>query len=418
MKINQKGVPIMGNAVLASTSRLTRMLFETLRIKTHSRAVYACQLKRAFALLSIGSTILCASVQARDIAIAQIGPFTGLPSPDAHEVYAGAMAYFAKVNAQGGVNGNKLTLTKFDDRFDGNEFVNQLSAVRREQKYVALLSPIGVLGIVRMLQENLLSDAGLIVINVIPGIESFRKANNPYVFHVRAGDEAQIERIVKHAKLLNIMKLAVLQQEIASGPEWTASVKSSAERLGGFQIKVVVAKHDDGALAAAGGEISKLTDSQAVVILGTPKFIADGVASTRKAGIKQQIYTMSYAPPGLVVKVAGEAQARGVGIVQTFPSPNGRVSQVQRDFQSAMKAHMPEVKQYSFFHFEGYLSARVLAEAIRRAGGRTDPESLSRAMRTASPMDFNGFIADFRKSNAGSQWTDMSVISRNGALLY
>ncbi|MGL5001518.1 MAG: ABC transporter substrate-binding protein, partial [Casimicrobium sp.] len=76
------------------------------------------------------------------------------------------------------------------------------------------------------------------------------------------------------------------------------------------------------------------------------------------------------------------------------------------------------VKTLTHFHFEGYLSARVLTQALRRTGARTTPENLAAALRAASPMDFKGFTVDFRRSNQGSQWTDIAVIAKDGVLRY
>ncbi len=59
---------------------------------------------------------------ADDIVVAQIGPFTGLPSPDAPDINTGAKAYFEQVNRSGGINGRKITLFTLDDRFTADGF--------------------------------------------------------------------------------------------------------------------------------------------------------------------------------------------------------------------------------------------------------------------------------------------------------
>jgi ABC-type branched-subunit amino acid transport system substrate-binding protein len=153
--------------------------------------------------------------------------------------------------------------------------------------------------------------------------------------------------------------------------------------------------------------------------VGAPRFMGDGVAALRKAGVSQSLFVLSYVPAGLLVKLAGPEGARGVGIAQTFPNPNGITLPLQREFQAAMKAAHPDVRSYTPFHLEGYLSARVVAEAIRRSKDREiTPAALEKALHAAGEMDFGGFRVDFSKSNVGSNWVDIGVVTAEGKIRY
>ncbi|MBA4267106.1 MAG: ABC transporter permease, partial [Comamonadaceae bacterium] len=61
----------------------------------------------AWSVMTAGAVLAMPAVQAQDIVVGQIGPFTVLPAPDAHEINKGAKAYFAQVNSKGGVNGRR-----------------------------------------------------------------------------------------------------------------------------------------------------------------------------------------------------------------------------------------------------------------------------------------------------------------------
>lgn len=355
---------------------------------------------------------------AQDIHVAQIGPFTGLPSPDAHEINAGASAFFDSINAADGVKGRRLKLTRFDDAFNGDKFVQQLEAVKAEQKYVALLSPIGSAGIGRALKDKLFDDANLVVLNAVPGSDALRNPGHPMLFHVRAGDAKQLERIVLHAKVLNLSRLMVVHHDLPIGVVGLASIKAIAERVGGVKIASVQSSQDATAIVAAVQSVRKQGEFDAVVVIGSPKFSADSIAQLRVAGVRQQIYALSYATPELITKIAGLEHAQGVGIVQTYPNPRTKITQIQREFQSVMTKYAPTVKTYSPFHFEGYLSARLLVQAIRKAGGKTTPTAIAGALRELGPMTFGDLQIDFSKSNVGGSWTDIAVITRDGSLRY
>jgi branched-chain amino acid transport system substrate-binding protein len=364
----------------------------------------------------LAAALAAGSAGAQDITLGQIGPFTVIPVPDASEVNAGITAYLKAANAAGGVRGHKIDFFSLDDRYSGPGFVEQFNKAM-EKKPLALLSPIGSDALSTMYKDKLLDKSDVVIMNVIPGAESLRNPGHPRVFHIRAGDKQQIEKIVHTARTLGTSRLAVLYQDLVIGTSgW--SVAETAAKADGMEIQGVKTKPDPASLAAAAEQVKKL-DSQSVLVVGAPRFMADGVAALRKAGMSQTLYVLSYVPAGLLVKLAGPEGARGVGISQTFPNPNGIVLPLQRDFQAAMKAAHPEIKHYSPFHLEGYLSARVVVEALRRSKERDlTPAALERALHAAGEMDMGGFRVDFSKGNVGSHWVDIGVVNAEGRIIY
>jgi ABC-type branched-subunit amino acid transport system substrate-binding protein len=355
--------------------------------------------------------------QAQEISLGQVGPFTGIPVPDAPETNQGIQAYLKAANAAGGVRGNRLTLFTLDDRYTADGFVEQFGKAL-ERKPVALLQPIGSAALTTMLKDKLLDKSDVVIINAIPGAESLRSPGHPRLFHIRAGDRQQIEKIVHHARSMGTTRMAVLYQDLPIGTSGWAVAEAAGKAEGGLDLKAVKSGTELPVLAKAAEEVRKL-DPQAVLVVGAPRFMADGVAALRKAGVSQSLFVLSYVPAGLLVKLAGPEGARGVGIAQTYPNPNGITLPLQRDFQAAMKAAFPDIKSYTPFQLEGYLSARVVAEAIRRSKERDiTPAMLERALHAAGEMDFGGFRVNFAKGNVGSSWVDIGVVTQDGRIRY
>jgi ABC-type branched-subunit amino acid transport system substrate-binding protein len=369
---------------------------------------------RRLALASLAAAAMGAGAQ--DVVIGQVGPFTVIPVPDAPEINQGIQAYVQQANKGGGVKGRKLSLFELDDRYSAEGFAEQFGKAM-DKKPVALLSPIGSAALTRMLSDKMLDKSDVIVINAIPGAESLRNPGHPRLFHLRAGDKQQIEKIVNHARTLNITRMAVLYQDLAIGTSgWAMAEQAGKDSK--LELKGVKSGTDAAALEKATKELNQL-NSQAVLIVGAPRFMADGVAALRKGGTSQMLFVLSYVPPGLVAKLAGSEAARGVGIAQTYPNPNGITLPLQRDFQTAMKAAYPQLTTYTSFQLEGYLSARVLAEGIKRhKEGPITAASLEKSLRGAGEMDFGGFRVDFTNGNVGSRWVDIAVIAQDGKLRY
>lgn len=354
---------------------------------------------------------------AQDIVLGQVGPFTVIPVPDAPEINQGIQAYVKQANAAGGVRGHKLSFFELDDRYSAEGFVEQFGKAL-DRKPVALLSPIGSSALSTLLKEKLLDKSDVVIFNAIPGAESLRSPGHARLFHLRAGDKQQIEKIVHHARTFGSSRMTVLYQDLVMGTSGFAVAEQAAKAEGGLDLKGVKSGTDGAALAAAAQQVRQL-DPQAVLIVGAPRFMADGVAALRKAGVSQSLFVLSYVPAGLLVKVAGPEGARGVGVAQTYPNPNGITLPLQREFQAAMKAAHPELKSYTSFHLEGYLSARVVSEAIKRSKDKdVTPASLDRALRSAGEMDIGGFRVDFSKGNVGSRWVDIGVVGQDGRIKY
>lgn len=370
-------------------------------------------LRTAFMLTALA---VLPAVNAQEIVLGQIGPFTVLPVPDAPEINQGIKAYVNEANKQG-IRGRKISVFEADDRYSADGFVEQFQKAL-EKKPVALLSPIGSNALKRLLDDKLLDNADVLVMNAIPGAESFRAPGHPKLFHIRAGDKQQIEKMVTHSRTIGMTRLSVLYQDLPIGTSGMAVAQEATSRSAGLELKGVKSAPEAAALAAASQQIVAL-GGQGVLVLGAPRFMADGVAALRKAGVSQSIFVLSYVPSGLIVKLAGPEGARGVGIAQTYPNPNGRTLPIHRDFQTAMKGSFPQLAQYTSFHLEGYLSARTVAEALKR---NTEKEptaaGLAKTLRSMGEIDFGGFRVDFSKGNVGSTFVDIAVIGSDGKLRY
>lgn len=348
-----------------------------------------------------------------DIVVGQVGPFTVLPVPDAPQLNQGMKACLAQVNERGGINGRRVSFFEIDDTYSAEGFVKAFGQAL-QRRPAALLSPIGSSALSHALNDKLFDQADVIVINAIPGAEALRNPGHPKLFHIRAGDRQQIEKIVAHAATLGIPSLAVVHQDIVIGTSGLKMAQAAAQshriEVTGFQ-----ATTDKASLAAAAKKASD-SGAKAVLVIGSPRFMADGVAELRHAGAGSFVFALSYVPAGLLAKIAGSG-ARGVALAQTFPNPMGVSLPLQREFQSGMKAAFPEVKQYTSFHREGYISARVFAEAARRAKEVT-PDGVARSLRAMGEYDMGGFRVNFARNNVGSSFVDIGVVTAEGRLMY
>jgi ABC-type branched-subunit amino acid transport system substrate-binding protein len=350
------------------------------------------------------------------VILGQIAPFTGYPLPYGREVNQGIRACLERGTSAQGTHGKKISFFELDDGYSANTFVEQFRKAK-ERRAVALLAPVGSEVVKRLLSDKLLDANDIVIINALPGAESFRNPGHPMLFHVRAGDKQQIEKIVNHVKTLGMSKLAVMYQDLPIGVSGMQVAQAEANRAGGLELLPVKASPAASALVEASARIASL-DAPGVLILGAPNFMVDGVVALRRAKVHRSLFVLSYAPHEAIVSAAGTDAARGVGIAQTFPDPNGKRMLLQKDFQAAMASTFPRVKEYTSAQLEGCVTARVAIEGLRRTGGSPAPAMLSKALHEMGDVDLGGFRIDFSKGNVGSTFVDIAVIGADGKLRY
>ena len=362
---------------------------------------------------------LAAAVQAfaqQEILVGHVAGFTGPVNKDANEMYQGATAAFAAVNDSGGIDGRKFRIIQSDDNYKPDETVKNIKSMIG--KVVALLPATGSANMDMVLKSGVLDGVTLPLVGTIPSPDSVRIPLNRNIFHFRAGDRAQLERIVEQLTTVGLTKIGVLVSKNAANAERVAIVEQALQRRnltlaanGLFTL---------GATTDFAPAINALTgkDVQAVLLIGPPGPIADLVKEVRRRGISAQLLSISYADAAHIVKVAGGDQARGFIIAQVLPNLNNKTKGLVKGFHEDFGKYANSKEKPTHFNLEGYISAKLIVEAIRRSKEAT-PDGVRRGLELLRNYDMGGYTVDFSPTqHTGSRFVDLAVISHDGRLMY
>jgi len=371
-------------------------------------------------LRQLAAALAAVSIQAAasDLVVAQIAPITGQLTASGIGNAVGAKAHFDQVNAQGGINGQKIRFVLEDDRYNSEETIRLLQLVANRDKPVAFVNLVGSATVSAVLKDKTLDRIGIPIIGVTPGSEVLRSPGNPWLFHVHAGDRAQIKRLVSHLSTLAMTRIAVVYQDIPFGK---AALSFVDELTPDLKVKVVAripvsAAAED--LKPAAHQL-KAAGAQAYLMLLQSNSAASFVRDVRASADLTPIYGMSYVPVSGILDKASPAGATGVALAQVTPNPSASLTGLTRDFHATMDKFAPPGTEHSQLHLIGYLAARVTTEALRRAGPAPTPERVAASLRQMR-VDLGGYAIDFPGigSNVGSQFVDIGVITRSGRLMY
>ena len=319
------------------------------------------------------------------MANAQTGPAAGLGTG----MKAGASAYFARVNAAGGVNGRKIELVVKDDGYEPARTASATEALIGTDKVYALFGYVGTP--TSSAAVPIASKAQVPYLFPFTGAEFLRNPVNKWVFNVRASyfdeTEAMVERLTKD---LGTKKIAMLMQDDAFGEAVKGGI---ARALFKRNMKIHAEsriKRNSLEVDAAVDEL-KAAQPEAIIFVGTYKQMAAAVKKAKAANMPARFLTVSFIGTENFIAEAGAA-GDGVFITQVVPSPQDASVPLVKNYQADVKA-----ENLGYTSLEGYVNAMVFVEALKAAGAQPTRASLVTALEGLN-TDVGGFKVKFSPS--------------------
>ena len=372
----------------------------------------------AFLILScLAALALLASpaAQAADIVIGQVAPFSGTLAPTGKGVNLGVQAYFARINAEGGIRGSRLKLVTRDDGYKVAETLRQTRDLLDKDKPVALVGFVGTGNTMALHKEGILSAAQIPLVGVRSGAMGLREPAPAYIFHTRASYAAEVQRIIGQMKSMGLQRIAVFHQDDPFGQDGLRAAQTHLETAG--MTLVAIGKYKKGTTDVADA-VSTIhaADPNGVIMVSNTAASAAFVKGMKEAGSFSLMIALSVTAGPQVAGIVGKETAHGLGIVQVVPQPESLAVPVSRALAEDLKRVDAQATPDHTI-LEGYVMARVLVEGIRRAG-TTDRAAILAALNALGTFDAGGVTIRYRPDNHdGSAYTDISILDRSGHLL-
>ena len=344
-----------------------------------------------------------------------LGQSTALSGPLAElgkDLSVSSKAYFDYINQQGGVHGRKIRLITLDDAYDTTKAVANAKSLIEKDMVFALFNLFGTPANTALMPT--FTQFGIPSIAPYTGSQAVRAPLNRFVFNVRASYADETEKIIEHLGIRGISKIAVVYQNNAFGIDGLSSVEGALARRK-LKLHSSASIENDASNAGAAAKTIADTSPQAVVMITAGKPSVEFIKLYKKLSTTGQFFTLSVMGTQTSVNALGK---EGIGLVvsQVAPFPFSATSGIVREYQQIMTRM--GVKNWSFISMEGFLNAKVTVEGLRRAGRDLTRERFLSAMESIGKVDFDGYQVNFSKSNhLGSQYVDLTVISRDGRFL-
>ncbi|MGZ3237064.1 MAG: ABC transporter substrate-binding protein [Burkholderiaceae bacterium] len=342
------------------------------------------------------------------ILIGQSVGLTGQIAGPVKEMNEGANAYIASINKQGGVNGRTIKIVTLDDKFDPALTTKNVESLIKQKHVFALFQVRGTPHTQGILP--LLSDNHIPLIAPSTGASVFHSPVNHFLFNVRAKYRDEVSKGIEQFTTIGFKNIGLLHVDDTFGNDALVGFKNTmdARKLApAIIVKFDRVKPD---FDSAVNDVIKV-NPQALIIVGSAASTAKFIHEFRAKGNQTMLMTLSNNSSDAFLTSLGK-DGRGVIVSQVTPAPHLATSLLGQEFKIAAQETHTAI---SYAAMEGFVSAKVLVEGIRRAGRNLTREGLISALESMGHVDLGGMVLSYGPNNhSGSEYVELTIIGKYG----
>jgi branched-chain amino acid transport system substrate-binding protein len=329
----------------------------------------------------------------REIRFGMTAPFSGSAKELGHEMKMGIEAAFGLVNEADGVYGRQLTLVAADDGYEPARTVDAVRELRDKNNVFAMIGNVGTPTAMVSLPYAL--EHRMLFFGAFTGASLLRRdPPDRYVFNYRASYAEETDAVVRY--LMNVRRvrpeqIAVFAQQDAYGDAGFAGVAKAirAMRLDDATLLRLNYRRNtvdvDDAVAQLRAHRAPI---KAIVMVATYRAAAKFIEKTRDL-YPAMIYTnVSFVGSTALAEelmLLGPRYASGVIVTQVVPAVDSYATAILK-YKSALAKFFPG-ETPGYVSLEGFVAARVLVEALKRAGPQLDTEKLVDSLEGLRDLD-------------------------------
>jgi branched-chain amino acid transport system substrate-binding protein len=355
----------------------------------------------------------------KEIVVGQVASLSGSNGADLGQgLQAGVEACFLAANTAGGIRGQTLRLVSKDDRYLPEETVNLTRELIAQERPAALIAYRGTANTLALIKSDLLVKNGITLVGTLTGAKEIQGADG--ILNLRTSYERELAELVGQVQRMVLDTLAVLYADDAFGRTGLAAIEQAAAANGSKVLaKVSYDKAPDKVDASLNAAAKQLAaaGAKAVILVAVGDPVYAFIKAFRPLNQASRVFCMSVVDPAAVVKRCGVDVAAGIGFSQVYPFPYSEKTNLVREYRRAL-AKLPNAPEPNYFSLEGYVYARVLVEALKRASDSPTEVQVSKALMNLPAMDLGGLrIQIDPQTRNGMRYTDLTVLTRQGRLV-
>jgi ABC-type branched-subunit amino acid transport system substrate-binding protein len=372
---------------------------------------------RAFVSLALGLALSHAILAHADIVVGQSLPLTGEAGAAGRGLALGSKIYFDHVNAtEGGVNGQKIVQVVKDDAYKPENTLRNVKDFVADPHVVALTGLYGTDNVSELLRQGVFDGATPPVVGVSTGARLLREPLNPSIFHLRASYVEEVEAIVRHVTSLGTKRIAVFYEDNPFGEAGLRAAEDAAKKR---NVALVARASYEPYTTDVRNAVKDVIESNpdTVIMVSITPPTAEFIQQFHAAGGQAFLFCISTANVEGLARTVAPPVLQGVGMSQVMPFPYSATLPLVAEYQKLMNTYAKGTP-YSYPTMEGFLNAKLLVTALKKAGAAPTRASVRQALDNLGQVNLGGYTLSFSPNNhIGSHFVDLTVVSRTGKLM-
>jgi branched-chain amino acid transport system substrate-binding protein len=346
----------------------------------------------------------------------RIGIVTDQSSVDAdisREYMAGAQTYFDFINTQGGINGQRISVIRYDDAGVPAKTVAATRELIERDRVVALFGYVGDDTVAAVARDEVFRRSGVALFAPLTGIAL--PDVNDSIFYVRPTYKQEARHVANHFSALSLLDYFVLHTNNVVGMTLQKEIVEELNRVGARSIYSNPISTDAKAIAELTKRI-RASQTRVVILAADTITSAEFLRQFRLVDAGTSVVTLSKVNPRTLMELTSPELAAGTILTAVVPDPFLPLTPVQVEHLKLFERFRDEPP--SHISLEGFIAAKTFVLALKRAGTPTRA-SIAATMRGTQRIDVGGITLNYStKDDRGSKFVDLAFLRRTGKLIY
>jgi branched-chain amino acid transport system substrate-binding protein len=352
---------------------------------------------------------LAGIVAAQDITIGMSAAFKGPTGGLGTELYRGSMAYINFINDSGGIHGKKIQIKAYDDGYNPIPAIENTIRLIEKDNVFLLFDYVGTPTVTRVLPilKNY-SDKNVYLFFPFTGAQPHRQAPyDAFVFNLRASYHQETAGLVDHLVRIGRKNIAVFYQADAYGRSGWNGVRMTLAKYGLKIVGEATYKRGTKYTESLKQQVDILMKSgaDAVISVGAYAACAAFIRDARNENWNVPVANVSFVGSEFLIdlllktgKETGKNYTLNLINSQVVPSYEDLSLSAVKQYRQLMDKYNPSTPQglteegykplrYSFVSFEGFLNAKLLAEALTKMGKNPHKARIKEVVENIKNLD-------------------------------
>jgi branched-chain amino acid transport system substrate-binding protein len=346
-----------------------------------------------------------------EVKIGQTMPYSG-PASSFAAIGRSMTAYFQKVNAEGGVNGRKISLISLDDSYSPPKAVEQTRRLVESDEVFAIVGTFG--SPTNFAIQKYLNSRKVPSLFLGTGANRVSEpATYPWSMGWQPNNHAKGAIYAKYVlREKPNAKVAILYQNDDFGRDYAKGFRDGlGEKAGSIIVKELSYELSEPTVDSQILQL-KATGADVFLDLSTPKFTAQAIK--RMAETKwDALHLLSDAAGSIASTLvpAGLENSKGVITVAFRKDPNDPIwkdDPGMKEYLAFMKQYMPDGNPSETYYVFGYATAQTFVHVLEKCGNDLTRENLMKQATSIKDLQLSIMLPGILFNTSPTRYTPMS----------